>query len=286
MMGPYYRLLRVRIAGMVSLSAAMGYLLAAKQPVAVQAFALAGVFLLSAGASVLNQIQERRTDALMQRTRFRPIPAGTVSLAQAWGAAVVLIAAGETLLGFFSATAAVLGLVTLFWYNGVYTPLKRLTPFAVLPGALVGAVPPVIGWVLGGGALFDRQIGSVAFFFFLWQIPHFWLLLLIHPGDYERAGFPSLASLFSHRQLVRIVSIWMLAAAVSCLVLPIFGAIRSPWLHGALVAAAGWLVWNVILLLFKSATSVAPSASFRAINLFAAWVGALVVLDRLLGPLG
>jgi protoheme IX farnesyltransferase len=269
---------------MVSLSAAMGYLLAAKEPVAADAVALAGVFLLSGGASVLNQIQERRYDALMRRTRFRPIPAGTVSLTQAWCTAGILIAAGESVLGFFSLPAAALGLVTLFWYNGVYTPLKRVTPFAVLPGALVGAVPPVIGWVLGGGVPFDRQIGAIAFFFFLWQIPHFWLLLLVHPGDYERAGFPSVASLFSRRQLVRIVSIWMLAAAVACLVLPIFGAIRSPILYGALVAAAGWLVWNAAALLRRSALPVAPLASFRAINLYAAWVAGLVVLDKLLGP--
>ncbi len=239
MMSSYYELLRVRIGGMVTLSAAMGYLLATAQPAVTQAVALSGVFLLSAGASVLNQIQERHYDALMQRTRLRPIPAGTVSLTHAWCVAVILIVLGETVLGFFSWPAAALGLLTLFWYNGVYTPLKRRTSFAVVPGALVGAVPPVIGWVLGDGALLDRQIGAVAFFFFLWQIPHFWLLLLVHPGDYERGGFPSLASLFSHKQLVRIVSVWMLAAAVSCLVLPIYGAIRSPLPCGALVAAAG-----------------------------------------------
>ena len=88
--------------------------------------------------------------------------------------------------------AALLGLITVVWYNGIYTPLKRVTAFAAIPGGVVGAIPPVIGWVSGGGDPTDARIIVVAFFFFVWQVPHFWLLLMRIGGDYERAGLPSL----------------------------------------------------------------------------------------------
>jgi hypothetical protein len=86
----------------------------------------------------------------------------------------------------------------VLWYNGVYTFLKRKSPFAAIPGAVIGAIPPAIGWICGKGALsFDPQILALSFFFFIWQVPHFWLLLLNFGRDYEKAGFPSLTRIFN-----------------------------------------------------------------------------------------
>lgn len=280
-MSAYLQLFRLKIALMVSASAAMGYVLAAGKGSAAPWLSLAGVFFLSSGASVLNQIQERALDARMERTRLRPLPAGRISAAGAWTAAVVLIGLGLTILGFASFWATVCGVAALVWYNGVYTHLKRSTPFAAVPGALVGALPPVIGWILGGGGAFDRQIGAIALFFFIWQVPHFWLFLVNNGPDYERAGLPALTSTFSRAQLKRITFIWMLATAVCCLLLPLFGSADSTAVRLGLICAGGRLIWTGAAMLRREALYLMAPLSFKEINRYAMVVMALIALDTL-----
>ena len=111
---------------------------------------LAGVFLLSAGTSVLNQVQEFRNDALMKRTRLRPIPAGEISNLQASWIALGLILIGTAFLAFNGWLPMVLGLSNIVFYNLIYTPLKTRSYLAIIPGAVVGAVPPLIGWTSEG----------------------------------------------------------------------------------------------------------------------------------------
>jgi protoheme IX farnesyltransferase len=281
-MSAYFTLFRIRIALMASLSAAMGFLLAADGADVKNAIGLCGVLLLSCGASVLNQIQERDLDARMERTKSRPIPAGLISLPRAWGAVFLLVVSGLTLLVIPSFTAAGLGVLALLWYNGMYTSLKKSTPFAVIPGAVVGAVPPMIGWVLAGGSLLDREIGSIAFFFFIWQVPHFWLFLLENGGDYEKAGLPSLTSTFSARQLRRITFVWVVSTAVACLTLPMFGAAGSPLVRIALFSAGVRLVWIASRMLRDDCSRPVSTLSFKEINLYALFVISLLSLDKLL----
>ena len=89
----------------------------------------------------------------------------------------------------------------MFWYNAVYTPLKKVFSLAIIPGSLVGALPPLAGWVAAGGDILDPKIILISSFFFVWQIPHFWILLLIYGKDYDKGGFPTLTNVFSERQL-------------------------------------------------------------------------------------
>ena len=84
------------------------------------------------------------------------------------------------------------GLLTFYWYNAVYTPLKKKTALAIIPGSLVGALPPVAGWLAAGGNLLDLKIGIVALYFFVWQIPHFMAIAWLYRADFSRAGFPLL----------------------------------------------------------------------------------------------
>jgi protoheme IX farnesyltransferase len=175
--------------------------------------------------------------------------------------------------------AIALGVFTVFWYNGVYTPLKRVTAFAAVPGGLVGALPPVIGWVCAGGDIFDPRIRAVAFFFFIWQIPHFWLLLMRTGEDYRRAGLPSLTSVFSREQLARVTFVWMLATAVASLVFPLFGVTRSLWVYLGFVAAAAWLGWHAVSMLRSGGTHLA----FKEINVFALLVISLLAVSGLQG---
>jgi protoheme IX farnesyltransferase len=274
-------LCKTRIAFLAALSTGCGWLLAAGRLTPALMTPVTGVFLLAAGAGALNQYQDRRTDALMARTCARPLPSGRMSPRAALHVALLLIGCGALLL-FSVGNLSIfgLGLSALFWYNGVYAWLKRRTPWAAVPGALVGSIPPVIGWVAGGGLLFDPRVLVVAFFFFLWQIPHFWLLVLNHAADFAEAPLPSPASVFSPAQLTRITFVWILASALSSLLLPVFGMIRSAWIPFALIGGAAWLVWNASAMLGKGRREGA--FPFQAINLYPLWVIAFIFVDRVL----
>lgn len=233
------QLTRLPLSAAVSLSALAGHCL---HPAAGKgAFAATlGVLLLAAGSTALNQLQERRTDALMERTRNRPLPAGRMRPATALFLAVALTLAGAGALSLTgSAAATALGAFSVLWYNGVYTPLKKRTPFALLPGALCGALPPTIGWTAAGGSAGDPRIVLLATLFFLWQIPHFWRLALRWRDDYRRAGVPIVCDLFSERQNRRILAAWIgsLAAGAFALLLFTFPGEPVRWLGGAALLA-------------------------------------------------
>ena len=194
----YLTLFRATISIFAAASAATGYFLAPHRQI-TGVFPVAGaVFLLACGASALNQYQERYIDARMERTRTRPLPSGSITASHALSLSCALVLAGLASLAYACGTkAALLGLFALLWYNGIYTHLKKRTAFAAVPGAVVGMVPPAIGWVSAGGALLDPRLAAICFLFFLWQVPHFWLLLLIHGEEYEQAGLPSLTGVMS-----------------------------------------------------------------------------------------
>ena len=180
-------------------------------------------------------------------------------------------------------TAMVLGLLTVFWYNGVYTPLKRVTAFAAVPGGLVGAIPPVIGWVGGGGSPLDPRILAVAVFLFMWQIPHFWLLLLFTAGeDYEKAGLPSLTRVFSFEQVARISFMWILGTAIVCLVIPLFGIVQGGWINIGFLMAGGWLVLRSARILRVTKGVVAFRRAFNHVNAYALLVLSLLAIGGML----
>lgn len=274
---------KIRISLLVTLSTATGFMLAADKLSGGIAFPVMGVFLLACGSSALNQFQEKEIDKLMLRTGLRPIPSGRLSPRAAWLIALFLLLFGFSVLFFKTNSAALcLGLFSVLWYNGVYTYLKKKSAFAVIPGALIGAIPPAVGWVSGGGYLLDPKILAIAFFFFIWQIPHFWLLLLCYGKDYERAGIPSLTRIFTSRQLKRITFIWILAAMATCLLIPLFGIVTSFYINLFLLASVLWLVISATRLLKKEGEEFTFSPAFREINLYALWVISMLSLDRLL----
>jgi len=179
-----------------------------------------GVTLLAMGGAALNQVLERDIDALMVRTRLRPLPRGEMTPAAAASIGCGAIMAGAaTLIKAGGLLPVLLGLAALVWYLSVYTPLKRCTPLALPLGALCGAVPPLIGWCLAGGEPTDFRIVTLAGLFFIWQIPHFWLLQVRHAADYRLAGIP----LFAIRR--GLFGLWLVALTATALMLPAFGVI-------------------------------------------------------------
>jgi protoheme IX farnesyltransferase len=276
-------LVKIRTSLLVTLTTAAGYLLATAE-VTMQILVSAGaVFFLASGACALNQYQERKIDGFMERTRTRPLPSGKLNPSSALFISVALISAGSFILfRGASLVSGALGLFAIFWYNGIYTPLKQKTAFAAIPGGLVGGIPPVLGWVSGGGSLFDHRIGAIFFFFFMWQVPHFWVLLLDFRRDYERSGLPSLTRVFSPSQLGRITFMWILATAVCGVMIPFFGIVDFPATYGGLLTVSSWLVWRSFRLLTFHGTGPVRPLPINTINSYALFVILLLSLDHLL----
>ncbi|HLN75343.1 MAG: protoheme IX farnesyltransferase [Methylococcaceae bacterium] len=210
---------KVRISMPVALSALVGYTMKTNHFDGSVWMLLAGVFLMSCSAGAINHIQEYKTDALMPRTQNRPIPSGKISLKTAIVIALLYFIYGALiLLANFPPIVFFTSFLTLIAYNGIYTPLKKVTAFAVVPGSLVGALPPYIGWFAGGGAILDERILWVALFFFIGQIPHFWLLLLMFGKQYSLAGYPSLNAVFNEGQIKRLSYTWILATIATAFI--------------------------------------------------------------------
>ncbi|MDR3625830.1 MAG: protoheme IX farnesyltransferase [Ignavibacteriaceae bacterium] len=275
-------LMKLRITTFVTLTTIFGFICyAGKITMDIIAPAI-GILLLSSGSAVINHYQERFTDALMKRTHNRPIPSGKISAGNALALALILVLSGSAVLFIGSGLAALcIGLLNLFWYNGIYTPLKRKSALAIIPGSLVGALPPMVGWAAAGGSILDPQILILGFFFFIWQIPHFWLLLLIFGKDYEQAGFPTLTQIFSMRQLSRITFIWIASTFAASTLLPMFGLVKNYIIYSGIIAAGIWLLWNALRLLKPANENMWFRLAFREINIFAILVVLLLSIEKL-----
>jgi heme o synthase len=207
-----------------------------------------GIFFLSAAASALNQLQEQKTDALMDRTSDRPLPSGRVKTKHAWWLVVTFFVAGTLFIAPTTWQGIIWGWAGMAWYNGIYTPLKRVSAFSVFPGAIVGAIPPVAGWMAAGGSLWDPRLHFLALFFFLGQMPHFWLLVVKYGNDYRKGGFPTLFDHFSLTQINRINLAWLVATFVSALMLPMQHVLDGLALTTILVLGSfGMMGWVVVL---------------------------------------
>lgn len=278
----YLCLCKVKISFFAALSAATGLLLGAHKPWPVLPALFMGVFLMACGACALNHWQERSTDALMRRTARRPIPAGIIKPCHALFFAVALICTGAIALLFTGVSAAaLLGLAAVFWYNGFYTWFKSRNAFAAIPGAVVGAIPPAIGWIAGGGSPLDPRLAALSFFFFMWQVPHFFIHLLVFGKEYEEAGRPSLTEVFTGDQLDRLTFQWITATAVSLQLVIFFGLLKSALVHISIIAVSLWLVINGIN--FMREHEPTYNDVFKQTNYFMLMVMIFIFFDKLPG---
>ncbi len=196
----YMQLVKFSLSFMVAFSAVVCYLMAPGISFDWGRIMLlfAGGLLVTGSANTVNQLVEKESDALMMRTAKRPIASGRMGMAEGWTFAVITLALGLFILGYyFNLTSAIISLVSWFMYAYLYTPMKKVSSFSVLFGAIPGALPCLIGWTAGflpeesidwggGWALFAIQ--------FFWQFPHFWAIAWIAHKDYSKAGFKMLPS--------------------------------------------------------------------------------------------
>lgn len=273
---------KVRISIAVAFTTFTGYVLSRGAVDRGFVLPFIGIFLLACGASAFNQLQETDTDRIMKRTAGRPLPSGRISRAGAFAIALAYFMSGAAVLYFGPGWLTLLvGISTFVWYNLIYTPLKKITAFAAVPGSMVGALPPLAGWVAGGGSLTDPKALALGFFFFMGQIPHFWLLLLKLGKQYESAKLPSLTQLLTDEQIKRLTFVWIAATAVSALVLPQFGLLGN-WWSAALIIALSVALIVIFIPLLNRKKPFNVGKSFVLINVYYLFVMFVMIAGKLI----
>jgi protoheme IX farnesyltransferase len=275
------QLVKFRLSLLVTFSAVIGYLLA--RGIFDLSFirTIIGVLFLAGGSSALNQYQERNIDKLMPRTIKRPIPSGRVTPSFALFISLLFIVSGFFILLGNGNIPAILGILNSILYNLLYTPLKRTSPLSILPGAIVGAIPPMIGWTSAGGYIFHPNIVFVAIFMFSWQIPHFWLLMIIYGKQYEIAGLSSISKYFNENQIKYLVFIWTVITSVFIFMFPVFGIKLNNVLAALLIILNIYFIWLFYKLIFQKTNAGAIRQAFIAINSFMMLVLLIFILNLL-----
>jgi len=195
----------------VSLSALFAYIMAKGDVGIDMLLATLAVILVAMGVSTLNQVQEYKEDALMERTKNRPIAAGRMTPRTGYIISATLVILSMILIyNLLGLLGINIFMFAFIWYNLMYTPLKKKSALAVVPGAILGAIPPAVGWLVAGNSLMELEFLALALYFFIWQIPHYWLLVMLFYGDYKEAGYPTAMRLFGQGSLQRLTFIWLI----------------------------------------------------------------------------
>jgi len=247
----YYDLTKPKVVGLILFTALVGMLLSTPGMVPWQSlvFGLLGIGLASAAGAALNHIVDRHIDAVMERTRNRPLPTGDLdtphALGFALGLAVISMVVMVTLVNFL---AAALTFAALIGYAVVYTVyLKRNTPQNIVWGGLAGAAPPLLGWVSVTGEI-DAQAVLLVLLVFVWTPPHFWSLAIKRREEYARAGIPMLPVTHGVRftkQQILLYTIMLLVVSL----MPFTAHMSGPvYLLGAVILGGGFIYRAVMLL--------------------------------------
>jgi protoheme IX farnesyltransferase len=194
----------------VSLSALFAYVMAKGEIGLDMLLATFSVLLVAMGVSTLNQVQEYKEDGKMERTKHRPIAAGRMTPLTGYIISAVLILLSLVLIySLLGLTGVNFFMFAFIWYNLMYTPLKKKSALAVVPGAILGVIPPAIGWMVAGESLMTLEFMALAAYYFIWQVPHFWLLVMLFHGDYKDGGYPTAMRLFGQDSLQRLTFVWL-----------------------------------------------------------------------------
>jgi protoheme IX farnesyltransferase len=278
----YLELTKPRITLLVVLTTWVGFIVAdasGRSGPGRLSSTLLGTALVAAGASALNMLLERRTDALMRRTSQRPLPGGRLRPVDALWFGLALTSAGLALLASGAGLlAGALALATWASYLFLYTPLKTRSSLATLVGALPGALPPVIGWGAARGSL---DAGAFVLFaiLFLWQVPHFLAIAWLYREDYARAGLPMLPVVDPEGRLTgRQAVAHSLALLLVSLTPAAAGMAGGAYLAGALLLGVGFLVLAVRAAVLRTPDSARALFLGSLVHLSA--LCALLLLDR------
>jgi len=273
---------KIRLSLSVVFSSLAGYLLGADTVSFYTLILLAfGGYFMVGASNAFNQIIERDLDALMERTKNRPIPAGRMSVNTAFIIASVFTVFGIIILYIINPQTAMFGAISIFLYTSAYTPLKTKTPLSVFVGAIPGAIPFMLGWVAATDD-FGIEPGILFMLQFFWQFPHFWAIGWFLHNDYQKAGFNLLPTGKQDKgTAVQIIlyTVWTIIVSI----IPVFGFTGT--LHLTIVGAIVVFILGLIMLyyavrLFKKMTVVAARQLMLASVLYITLVQIVYVLDK------
>jgi heme o synthase len=262
----YFQLIKLTLSFTVVFSSVVCYLLAPNVTFDILSVLVlfVGGMLVTGSANAINQITEKDTDAVMKRTKERPVAAGRMSVEEATAFAAIAGVLGVFLMGWwFNWLSAGVSLFSLFLYAFIYTPLKKVHSVSVLVGAVPGALPCLIGWLAGTGEfswggwiLFGIQ--------FLWQFPHFWAIAWVAHNDYARAGFKLLPSRLGPTRYTAIQAVTYSLLMLPVGILPYLFQI-SGWVSAVIVTAANlFMVWQSIRLYREMDVTAARRVMFSS----------------------
>jgi protoheme IX farnesyltransferase len=276
-------LIKYKLSFAVTFSAITGYFISGRGLNSSIAELIAGIFLLTGGAAALNEYTEKDSDATMVRTMKRPIPLNFITPGQALFISVILIMAGLIILLFTGLIPAILGAIAIILYNVVYTKLKKITLLSVVPGALVGAIPPLIGFTSSGGLLPQKEIILFSSFMFLWQLPHFWLILIRYSDDYRKAGFKTFSTGFSEFRIRVLVFGWVVLTTLMLALLSMEGLIFTGIMNTLLLILNIFFIFLFYSILFTKDHTRPVKTAFILINSFSLAVMIMFIVNSFIG---
>lgn len=273
---------KMRLSLSVVFSSIAGYLLGADEVsfYTILLLAFGGYFMVGA-SNAFNQIIEKDLDALMERTKNRPIPAGRMSVKSAFILASLFTIFGIIILYIINPQTAMFGAISIFLYTSLYTPLKTKTPLSVFVGAIPGAIPFMLGWVAATDD-FGIEPGTLFMLQFFWQFPHFWAIGWFLHEDYQKAGFNMLPT--GKPDKATAVQIIMYTAwTILVSVIPVFGftgALQLTVVGGVLVFLIGLGMLYYAIQLFKKRTVVSARQLMLASVIYITLVQIVYVADK------
>ncbi|MCK0108504.1 heme o synthase [Flavobacteriaceae bacterium S0825] len=273
---------KMRLSLSVVFSSLAGYLLGADEVsfYTLLLLAFGGYFMVGA-SNAYNQIIERDLDALMERTKNRPIPSGSMSVQSAFILATIFTILGITVLYIINPQTAMFGAISIFLYTSAYTPLKTKTPLSVFVGAIPGAIPFMLGWVAATND-FGIEPGTLFMLQFFWQFPHFWAIGWFLHEDYQKAGFNMLPTGKRDKgtavQTI-LYTVWTIIVSI----IPVFGftgELKLTIVGAIVVLLLGLVMLYYAIQLFKKMTVVAARQLMLASVLYITLVQIVYVLDK------
>ena len=275
---------KFRLSISVLFSSVAGYFLGAEFiRLDVLALLIIGGYCMVGASNVFNQIIERDLDALMERTKLRPLPAGHMTVNRALALGLILTLIGLTALYWINPKTAMFGAISIFLYVSVYTPLKTKTPLSVFVGALPGAIPFMLGWVAAAGS-FGIEPGTLFMIQFFWQFPHFWAIGWFLDDDYKKAGFQMLPTGKRDKGTAVQIVLYSIWTALTALI-PVAhktGALHISLYSGFVVALLGlWLIWAA-LRLYKLRTTAAAKKLMLVSVAYLTLIQIIFIIDKFL----
>jgi protoheme IX farnesyltransferase len=279
----FLELTKFRLSAAVSVSTVVGFILGGGEDSPALGYSTLAVLLLALGVSALNQYQEWEKDMLMERTRERPIPSGCISPTAALLISMLLIVLALWLIySVLGYTGLLIFLFVPLWYNGLYTSLKRYSAFAVVPGGLLGVIPLAIGWLAAEHSLTEPKFLALGVLFFVWQVPHFWLLAAKYDEEYRAAGFPTAVEVFGPVGFRKVLFVWWMLTVLCAIFASVIFRVQNTVLLLLLVIVLGVMVFTGSKILFEDLTRDRAGAHFKGINIFLSVIMVLLCMDSMI----